>query len=60
MTGTPLFDSSFESVGVRRGIWVSLVLILAITLGFYQMDALETWVQWFAQQYVAPFIGLEA
>jgi hypothetical protein len=60
MTGTPMFDSSVESVGVRRALWVSLVLIFAIALGFYQMDALEAWVQWFAQQYVAPFIGLEA
>jgi hypothetical protein len=60
MTGTPMFHSSFESVGVRRGLCVSFVLIVAIALGFYQMATLEEWVQWFAQHYVAPFIGLEA
>jgi len=40
-------------------VGLSLLVVGAVVAGFYQIDALEAWVQYVAQHHVAPVIGLE-
>ncbi len=40
-------------------VCLSLLVVVGVVVCFYRIDALEAWVQYVAQHYVAPLIGLE-